>query len=168
MNNTRFDYEYIRDTDSSGWREEWLNLLDGRWIVLDNELVEDASAKIFKLGFSVDEVAGEIGHSGYTPRQIEWFQSQPDRYTLVGDAYVQVAGWAEAKALADAAEAAEKEAFEQRVLEIVAAREEAGLKQYTVAQAQTYINNKLNAASTVAQTKEALREILLKMVPYLL
>ena len=166
--NTRFDYEYIRNKDVVGWRMHWLGLLSGRWIVVNDELVEDQNAKIFCFGFTVAEVAAAIGLAGYTARELEWYQSQPDRYTLVGDAYVQVAGWAEAKVLADAQKAAEEAAFEARVLEIVEAREAAGLKQYTVTQAQAYINNKLNAATTVAQMKEAVRDILLKMVPYVL
>ena len=41
-------------------------------------------------------------------------------------------------------------------------------KQYTVAQAENYINNTLNAATTAAEMKEAVRDILLKMVPYIL
>ena len=166
--NTRFDYEHIRDNNLPGWQEEWYRLLDGRWVVTDNELVEDANAKIFRIGMTVAEVSAAINHEGYTARQVEWYQSQSDRYELVAGEYVQVAGWAAAKVAADAAEAAEKAAFEQRVLDIIAAKEASGLKQYTVAQATKYINDKLNAASTVAQTKEAVREILLKMVPYLL
>jgi hypothetical protein len=38
----------------------------------------------------------------------------------------------------------------------------------TVAQATTYVNNKLDAATTVAAMKEAVRDILIKMIPYVL
>ena len=162
--NTRFDYEYIRNKDVVGWRVHWLGLLSGRWIVVNDELVEDQNAKIFRFGFTVAEVAAAIGHSGYTDCELAWYQGQPDRYQLVDGHYVQVAGWAAAKAIADA----ELAALEQRGLDINAAREDSGLRQYTVAQAQTYINNKLNAATTVATMKEAVRDILLKMVPYVL
>ena len=51
---------------------------------------------------------------------------------------------------------------------ILAARDSSELKQYTVAQATTYVNNKLDAATTVAAMKEAVRDILIKMIPYVL
>ena len=59
-------------------------------------------------------------------------------------------------------------AIQARWQEIKAAREASTLKQYTVAQAENYINNKLNAAATAAEMKEAVRGILLKMIPYVL
>ena len=55
-----------------------------------------------------------------------------------------------------------------RLQEIAVAENAAGFKNITVAQAENWINNKIDNASTVAETKEAMREILLKMVPYLL
>jgi len=42
------------------------------------------------------------------------------------------------------------------------------LKQYTVEQARTWITNKIDGATTVAAVKQEVKEILLKMVPYLL
>jgi hypothetical protein len=104
--NTRFDYEYARQHHLPGWENAWLALLE-RWTVIDNELVEDQNAPIFRLGFTVDEVAGAVGFSGYTPRQLEWYQGQPDRYELVDGMFSQVAGWAERYAKDQLAEAME-------------------------------------------------------------
>ena len=95
MLNTKYDYEYIKDNSLNGWQQHWLNLLDGRWIVQDNELVEDPNAQIFRLGFTVSEVEAAVDRGGYTPKQIEWYTSQPDRYNLVDGVYVQIAGWQE-------------------------------------------------------------------------
>jgi hypothetical protein len=95
MLNTKHDYEYIRDNNQDDWQRHWLNLLDGRWIVRDNELVEDPNAKIFRIGFTVTEVELAVGHSGYTSRQLDWYASQPDRFHLIDEMYVQVDGWAE-------------------------------------------------------------------------
>jgi len=166
--NTKIDYEYIREHNIPGWQREWYMLLDGRWIVEGYNLVEDANAKIFRLGFTVAEVEDTIRHEGYTVRQLEWFASQPTRFTLAGGVYTEVAGWAAAKVTEDAAKAVADSAFEQRVLGIVAAKEAAGLKAYTMAQATTYINNKMATGTTVPLLNAAVKEILLKMVPYVL
>ncbi|MGD9156918.1 MAG: hypothetical protein PVG39_00800 [Desulfobacteraceae bacterium] len=71
----------------------------------------------------------------------------------------------------DAIEAAKAQAAadeQTRVEEIETAQQTAGLKSYTITQAETYIDNQLDAASTVAETKEAMKTILKKMIPYLL
>lgn len=91
--NTKFDFEYIKTNNVSGWEEQWYRLIDGRWIVENNELVEDKKAFIFILGMSVAEVSLAIGHSGYTKRELEWYQSQSDRFTLINGKYVQNSGW---------------------------------------------------------------------------
>jgi hypothetical protein len=98
MLNTKFDYEYIKDSNQPDWMQQWLNLLDSRWIVKDNELVEDANAPIFRMGFTVDNITTITGHAGYTPGQLKWYTSQPDRYQLINNVYVQVDGWSEANA----------------------------------------------------------------------
>jgi hypothetical protein len=102
MLNTRFDYEYARKNDMPNWKDSWLALLE-RWVVEGNELVEDQSAPIFRLGFTVAEVAEAVGFSGYTPRQLEWYQGQPDRYQLDNGQYVEAADYP-AKRLASAKE----------------------------------------------------------------
>lgn len=61
-----------------------------------------------------------------------------------------------------------KVAEEARRAGIEAERETAGLKKVTIQQAHTFIDNKLNAATTVTQVKEAVRDILKRMVPYIL
>ena len=91
--NTRFDYEYIREQNDPAWKTLWYNLLDGRFVVENNTLVEDPNAPLFRYGFTVDEVALAISHTGYTRRELEWYQSQPDRYTAVDGVYAEVAGW---------------------------------------------------------------------------
>jgi hypothetical protein len=100
MLNTRHDYEYVRQHHDT-WRQDWYNLLDGRFVIDNNELVEDANAQLFRLGFTVKEVESGTGHTGYTRRELEWYQSQPERYRLEGDGYAQVDGWAEAHAQAE-------------------------------------------------------------------
>lgn len=91
--NTRHDYDYIRLSEVSGWKDAWLNLLEGRYCVQDNELIEDVNAPIFRLGFTVAEVEQVIAFKGFTNRETEWYTSQPDRYTLVKGKYVEVEGW---------------------------------------------------------------------------
>lgn len=91
--NTRFDYEYIREHNQAGWQDEWKLLLEGRFFVENNELIEDVNAPIFRLGFTVAEVEDAVGFTGLTDREIEWYTSQPDRYTLVKGKYVEVEGW---------------------------------------------------------------------------
>lgn len=93
MLNTRFDYEYARQNNLPGWKDAWLGLLE-RWTVEDNDLVEDQNAPIFRLGFTVLEVTEAIQFAGYTPRQLEWYTSQPDRYELLDGQYVEVADYA--------------------------------------------------------------------------
>lgn len=166
--NTKYDYEYLRDNNVTGWQDVWRQLLEGRFIVEMYQLKEDQNSKLFRLGFTVAEVESAVGHSGYTQRELEWYQSQPDRYALVDGLYVEDAGWLDSKIAADEALAAAEAAFEQRVLEIVAAQDATGLKQYTITQATTYINNKMATGTTVAALNAAVKEILLKMVPYVL
>lgn len=110
--NTRFDYEHIRSHDIPGWQAQWYNLLDGRFVVENNELVEDRNAPIFRLGLAVAEVAAAIGHVGYTRREIEWYGGQPERYTLFDGQYVQVAGWSEVHAARQLATAVEEKLLE--------------------------------------------------------
>lgn len=166
--NTKYDYEYIRENDVSGWEDQWRQLLDGRFIVEAYQLKEDQNSKLIRLGFTVKEVEDAIGHTGYTAREIDWYQSQPDRYTIVDGKFVETSGWLDAKLAADVALAEAEAAFEQRVLEIIAAQDSAGLKQYTLTQAKTYITNKMATGTTVATLNAAVKEILLKMVPYVL
>ena len=99
MLNTKFDYEYIRDNVIDGWESQWLNLLEGRFIVVGDELVEDANAPIFRLGLTVEEVSQPIGFSGLTQRETAWCEAQPDRYQYIEgefvkepDTYVEVDG----------------------------------------------------------------------------
>jgi hypothetical protein len=91
--NTRFDYEHIRKNECPGWQQHWLNLLEGRFVVDNNELIDDPHARLYRLGFTVAEVEAATGHTGYTRRELEWYQAQPERYRLEGDGYAQVDGW---------------------------------------------------------------------------
>lgn len=56
----------------------------------------------------------------------------------------------------------------ERINDVEAAQELHGLKSYTVALAEFWVTNKIDSAETVSEVKEATKEILLKMVPYLL
>lgn len=76
--NTKFDYEYIRDNSLDGWREQWKNLLEGRFVQEGPRLVEDQNAKIFQLGFTVEEVAAAINFTGKTDREIQFELDHPE------------------------------------------------------------------------------------------
>jgi len=95
--NTRADYDYIREQNMPGWQRQWMGMLDGRFVVDSDDLIEDDNAPIFTLGFSVAEVAGAIGFAGLTDREIEWRQSQPDRYRWEGGDWVEIPGWRQAR-----------------------------------------------------------------------
>ena len=70
------------------------------------------------------------------------------------------------------AEEAEKnnliEIERQRLLDILSVQESIGLKQYTITQAESFIDNKIDPAITVDELKIALKEVLKKMIPYIL
>lgn len=117
--NTKRDYEYIRDNDISGWQHHWRQLLEGRFSVLEGDLAEDSNAPLFRLGFTVAEIESEIGFTGYTIREVGWFESHPDRYQLTDGVWAEIEGWRAAKdatelALAVAAKVAEIEAESRR------------------------------------------------------
>jgi len=59
-------------------------------------------------------------------------------------------------------------AEEQRITEIEIKKEASGLKRITVAQAHQYIDRKFDEANNAAQLKEAIREILKKMVVHII
>ena len=94
---TKKDYLYIKDNNVIGWVEKWGALLD-RFTVNEGELVEDSNARIFKLGFTVDEVEKAIGFSGLTSREIEWRESHPKRYQMVDGEWREIKGWKETEA----------------------------------------------------------------------
>jgi len=104
----KFDYEYLRTNNIEGWQQEWKQLLEGRFIVQDNKLVEDSNSPIFRLGFTVGEVEAAINFSGLSDREIEWRQSHPDRYQWVDEEWIEVIGWEQAR---------ENEAMSQAVIE---------------------------------------------------
>lgn len=91
--NTRHDYEYIRNNAVPGWEAVYRALLEGRFVVHDGELVEDATAPIFKHGFTVGEIAEAIDFTGTTSREIEWMESQPDRYRFHAGEWSEIEGW---------------------------------------------------------------------------
>lgn len=91
--NTKEDYHYIKDHNITGWRDKWAELINGRFIVSEDELIEDDNATIFRLGFSVEYVEIAIGFSGKTAREIEWMASQPDRYKYENGNWEEIPGW---------------------------------------------------------------------------
>lgn len=96
--NTRHDYEYIRDNNVDGWQNQWRQLLEGRFAVINGDLVEDSNAPLFRIGFTVAEVEKEIGITGHTIREIEWFEAHPGRYQLTDGAWSEIEGWRSAEA----------------------------------------------------------------------
>ena len=105
---TKFDYETVRENSIYGWEQHWINLLEGRFAVIDNHLVEDKNSKIFQLGFTVEDVESATGHTGSTEREFEWYTTEnPGRYELVDGKYQEVSGWAEEYASKHLAEAKE-------------------------------------------------------------
>ncbi len=103
--NTRADYDFIRAEKIDGWDARWRQLLEGRFVINGDKLAEDAQAPIFTLGFTVAEVETAIGFTGITDREVEWRESQPDRWQLVGGEWVEIEGWAAARAAAQMAAA---------------------------------------------------------------
>lgn len=105
--NTRADYEFIRVENIPGWQSKWNELLEGRFVINADSLVEDTNAKIFKLGFTVDEIVGATGLTGLTKRETEWRESQPDRWQMVAGEWEEIEGWAATKAATKVAKAVE-------------------------------------------------------------
>jgi uncharacterized protein (DUF2267 family) len=85
-----------------------------------------------------------------------------------GSKLVSWPGWEQEEQEAEDAQNAALAAIRARLDAIEAARAGAGLKDITVQQAQTWISNQLDSATTVAAVKAAVKDILLKMVPYIL
>ena len=67
-----------------------------------------------------------------------------------------------------AAREAEQDARIQRLEEIATARDVSGLKEYTVTQAETWIDNRIDAITNLAEAKEEIRAMFKKMAPYIL
>lgn len=103
--NTKADYDFIRAENIDGWAVSWRQLLEGRFVIDGDALVDDPQAPIFKLGFTVAEVETAIGFAGITDRELAWRESQPDRWQLVGEEWHEIDGWAETRAAAALAEA---------------------------------------------------------------
>lgn len=95
--NTKADYEFIRYENISGWEDKFRQLLEGRFVIDGDNLVEDKNAPIFRLGFTVAEVASSIGFSGLTDREVTWRESQPDRWQFVDDEWQEIDGWSAAR-----------------------------------------------------------------------
>jgi len=118
-------------------------------------------------GCNREPVEGE--YAVYLPPSLcGWFNVHPHRYMWNGSELVEWPGWEVEEAEQEAAQNVAILALKARVDAIAAAMDQEGLKAYTVPQAQKWINDKLDAATTVAAVKQAVREILLKMVPYIL
>ena len=64
--------------------------------------------------------------------------------------------------------AAEESALEDREAAIYAEQESSGLRSFTIAQANNFIDNQLDGATTNAQLREAMKTVLKKMIPFLL
>lgn len=107
MINTKFDYDYLKEHLPEEFNVEARKLLEGRFAVINDELVEDANAPLFRLGMTVAQVEVDCGWTGITQREIEWMQSQPDRFDAE---FNEISGWQEARAL-DEAEKLKQEKF---------------------------------------------------------
>lgn len=117
---------------------------------------------------SRDPEAGE-GVIHLDPTQCGWVNVYPERYKAENGALVERPEWAQEEADREAAQNAAIVALQSRIADIEAAQTDAGLKQYTVAQGTGWIINKLtNAPNTIAGVKQAVGEILIKMLPYIL
>ena len=102
---TRADYEFIRAENLLGWEQLWLQLLEGRFVISGDDLIEDQNAPIFRIGFTVEGVSSAIGFSGLTRREIEWRESQLDRWQLIDGEWSEIEGWKETREAAKLAEA---------------------------------------------------------------
>ena len=117
---TRHDYEYIRDNRLDGWKDCWLQLLEGRWIVTPHRIFEDPEAKIYRLGFTVTEVEDAIGHTGLTRIESDFLADHRDWYAEIEGRLVENPGYEEYLAALEQGEAL-KEARAAKIAEIDAA-----------------------------------------------
>ena len=128
---TRYDYEYIRDTRLAGWEDCWLQLLEGRWIVTPHRIFEDPEAKIYRLGFTVTEVEEAIGHTGLTQTESDFLADHRDWYAEIEGRLVENSGYEEYLTALKQSEALEKSRAE-KIAEINAAFQEADLNPVVV------------------------------------
>jgi hypothetical protein len=103
------------------------------------------------------------------PSQCAWANAYPSRYRVENGALVERAEWVQEEADREAAQNAAIAALQARIAGIEAAQSSADLKQYTVQQGTDWITNKLTSApNTYAGVKQAVGEILIRMLPYIL
>lgn len=117
MLNTRYDYEFVKDNNISGWQAEWLRLIEGRFIC-NKRITEDANAEIYRLGFTVAEVQAALGITGPTQIEINFQKYCPDWYDFIDGKLTEKEGY---KKNIDSEEL--KEALDKKLSEIDAARE---------------------------------------------
>lgn len=103
-----------------------------------------------------------------SPNDYAWFDVYPERYQYIANQFTERHQWAAEVAAREAIQDAELAELQARLDEIETAQNSTGLRNITVSQAQAWINGKMHSSTTVADVKEAIREILLKIVPYIL
>lgn len=94
------------------WEDSWRLLLEGRFVVEGDDLVESPQAQIFLLGYTVAEVSEAIGFTGLTNRETEWRESQTDRWQLVDGSWSEIDGWREDRTAKELAAAIESKSAE--------------------------------------------------------
>lgn len=105
---TKKDFEYIRSQNLVGWQDSWMILLEGRFAIHEDDLVEDQNAPLHRLGMSVADVSKAIGFTGLTSREIKWREDQPDRWALIDGQWQEIEGWSLARSSKRLAEAKAK------------------------------------------------------------
>jgi hypothetical protein len=118
-------------------------------------------------GCNREPVSGEIARN-IDVTLCGFFNTTPDRYKLENGVLTERPEWPGEEAARQAQMASDLAALQTRLAGIEAAQQAEGLKSYTIEQARTWITNKIDGATTVAGVKQEVKEILLKMVPYLL
>ena len=103
------------------------------------------------------------------PRDCGWFALNPSRYQYVNLEFSDYPGWEQEEADKEAAKAAALAELEARKAAIESAKDSANLKQYTVEQAEAWITQTLtDAPATVVGVKQAVGQILIRMLPYII
>ena len=125
------------------------------------------SATNIGVAFNREPFAGEYKRF-IPPEKCGAFNMAPHRYKFENNLLVEVDGWEQAEADDESARVAAAAALAARVVAIKSAKDSANLKQYTVKQAEAWIIQTLtDAPATVVGVKQAVGQILIRMLPYI-
>lgn len=100
------------------------------------------------------------------PSECAWFNVTPHRYLWNGTGITERPEWAAEQAAAEAAQQQAIADLVARVALLEEAQEESGVHKYTPQQVRNYIDTQFAAATTVAQVKAVIVDVLKKIAVY--